>query len=221
MIGLTGFALSDGGVCLSGDVVVERMAADEAYKKGSWPWSNAFMQGDVRAAVAWPDREIKSGGDMANGCVAVAVLDPAGDMRVVTMQSYDLVSTGMVGGVMREGLAVMLRDLTSWGIRQISVQSDDAKQAESWWAMVRKDPACTAKRMPVDGVGEIDRALTVFREMATRIITPRAYATAMEQADARGEVTPAKKALAMLALSYKFQQQRRVRPEDTRWQGWN
>ena len=73
---------------------------------------------------------------------------------------------------------------------------------------------------PVDSVCEIDRALGIWREMAGVIVTPRAYAVTMEQADARGDIIPMKKALAMLVMSYKFQVRNRVRPTDHRWEGW-
>ena len=208
--------LPDGGVCFTGAIIDERMEADEAFKPGSWPWQAAIMQGDARAAVAWPDRETS-----AKGCVALGVMDPAGQLRVIFMRDFDRVSTMIdAAGRMQEGLGLMMRDLTAWGVREICVQADDVIEAGTWWDLLERDPSTKGMKMPINPVDDMTSALTVWAEMAELIVVQRANAVAMEQANAAGKVTPMKKALAMMTMSYKWVARRRVKPEDMRWERW-
>ena len=217
MIGLTGFQLPDGGVCFSGAICHERMEVSEQVRAGSWPWVGPFMQGDARAAVAWPDIE-----HPAPGRVAVAVLDPEGFMRVVTVEPFDRVATSIDGlGSTVPGLGMLLRDVVGFGIRQIAVQADDSVQANDWWTMLRKDPVIGEQRVPADPVVEMGTALRVWREMNTQCIVSTAFGADIKAGLTKGYVTPALRVAAMLALSYKMIRQKRVKPEDRkRWEAW-
>jgi len=215
MQGLNGFSCPDGNTFLTGDVISERMAADNAFKPGAWPFDGEIMQGDVRAAVAWPDRDVTGGTVHPNGAVCIGVLDPDGMMRVVTMREFNRVgSTPKV-----EGLGVMLRDLVCWGVTRIIVQADKDVESDTWWRMVRRDPTTHGAKIPSQPCCEMDRALGVWREMTARIIVPRDVAEKIEVANTRGDVLPELKALAMLTLSYKMDRGRPGR-NDTRWEGW-
>ncbi len=207
--------LPDGNICLTGETVSERMDACEKFKPGSWPWPGEHMSGDVRAAVAWPDRDVTGGSVHPNGALCIGVLDPEGMLRVVTVRSFNRVRTSP--GV--DGLGVMLRDLGAWGVRKIVVQADKEVEAEIWWRMVKCDPAAIGMTIPSQPCCEIQRALGVWQEMTGRIIAPKDVAVKVEQANARGEILPELKALAMMTLSYKMDRGRPVR-NDMRWEGW-
>ena len=215
MNGLTGFLLPDGGVCFTGDLPAQRMEAYSLSHK-DWPWSGPFMQGDARAAVAWPE-----GSNL--GQVGLGVLDGDGRLWIVSMIPFRLVSTGVdPAGKMQAGLGVILREMTMWGIRQVQVQADDLVEAQTWWELLRKDTATREIRLPCDPVSEMGAALRVWSEMRGLIKCPDEYSTPVEAARASGKETPILRALAMLALSYKMVRQARVRPdEQKRWDAWN
>ena len=222
MDGLNGFMLPDGGVCYTGPAVEERHTASEAARPGAWPWSGPVMQGDSRAAIAWPDRGVPGGTVSARGSLAIAVIDPDGLMRIVSMQEFDRVSTGVDdSGKMREGLGLMLRDLVAWGVHDIGFQYDDSKDSETWWGLIKKDPALQGVgHIPCNVVDDIPRVCTILREMGGNIIIPREQAAKIEQANARGDVLPMTKAVGMLAYSYKFHMASRIKPGDFRWEAW-
>ena len=149
------------------------------------------------------------------------MLDPMGKMRVVTMRDFDRVrSSADASGKVREGIALMLRDAASWGVRDIVVQADDMVEAATWWELIRKDPSLAGVKFPVDTLIEIPRALSVWREMAKQCIVPRDYATKIEQADTRGDILPMTKAIAMLCMSFKFKPEIRIQANDFRWDAW-
>ena len=217
MTGLTGFQLPDGGVCFSGAVCQERMEVSEGVRPDSWPWTGPVMQGDARAAVAWPDTD-----NPAPGRVALAVMDPEGRMRVVTVEKFDRVATAIdgLGGVI-PGLGILLRDVIGFGVRQIAVQADDSVQANDWWTMLRKDPVIGDQHVPADPVVEMETAGRVWREMNTRCVLPVAVGTDIKAGLSKGIVNPSLRAVAMLALSYKMLRRFRVNPEDRkRWEPW-
>lgn len=215
MNGINGFLLPDGNICLTGSTIDERYTADQNFKPGLWPWHGEQMSGDVRAGVAWPDRDVTGGSVHPNGALCVGVMDPDGMLRVVTMRPFNRVASGPN----YEGLGIMLRDLVCWGVRKIIVQADKDVESDTWWRMVKRDPAVHGIKIPVQPCCEMPRALGVWQEMTGRIIVPAAVSTPIEVANARGEVLPELKALAMLALSYKMERRRPGR-NDTRWDGW-
>lgn len=215
MNGLNGFTTLDGEICLGGPLVEERKAADDAVGPSEWPWSGAFMQGDVRAAVAWPSP------GMGRGVLVLAVLDPRGMLRVVGYEEYDRVAT-MVdpSGAMRQGLGMLIRDVVSIGVRQVCIQADNAVTASAWWALIRKDPSMAGASLPFYPITEMEQAVAIWREMLSRIVVPMAVATPIKMAEVKGEMCPLGTAVAMLAASYKVVTRVRVRPQDARWEEW-
>jgi len=200
MNGINGFLLPNGNICLTGSTIGERYHADQNFKPGAWPWQGELMQGDVRASVAWPDRDVTGGSVHPNGALCVGVLDPDGMLRVVTMRPFNRVAS-MVND---EGLGIMLRDLVCWGERKIIVQADKDVETDTWWRMVKSDPVTQRVKIPVQPCCETPRALGVWQEMKHRIIVPIAVNLPIEMANSRGEIIPELKALAMLAMSYKM-----------------
>lgn len=215
MQSLNGFLLPDGNICLTGETVSERMDACEKFKAGSWPWPGEHMAGDVRAAVAWPDRDVTGGSVHPNGALCIGVLDPDGMLRVVTMRPFNRVGSGPGD----EGLGIMIRDVACWGVKKLIVQNDDNVVTDTWWRMVKRDPAVQGVILPVQPCCEMPRALGVWQEMKLRIIVPNSVNLPIEMANARGEVVPELKALAMLTLSYKMDRGMPGR-NDMRWEGW-
>lgn len=215
MQSINGFLLTDGSIFLTGETVSERMDAAEKFKPGSWPWQGEHMQGDVRASVAWPDRDVTGGSVHPNGALCIGVLDSDGMLRVVTMRPFNRVGSGPGN----DGLGIMLRDIVCWGVNRIIVQCDNDAETDTWWRMVKRDPASARMKIPVQPCCEMERALGVWQEMKPRIIVPIAVNLVIEMANARGEVVPELKALAMLAMSYKMDRGRPGR-NDMRWEEW-
>jgi len=215
MTGLSAFTIADGSVCFTGEVCQERMTRNEEKRPGTWPWNGPVMQGDCRAAVAWPE-------DRDTGQVIVGVLDPEGLLRVITMVPFEKVATGVdPSGKMVQGLGVIMRELVMFGIKQIAVQADNSVQANDWWRLIGMDQSTGGIRIPADPVTELDTAIRVWKEVKHLIVVPQEYLVAMQTANAVGKITPAMRAVAMLAMSYKMVKRFRVKPMDKRWDNWN
>ena len=82
MQGIQGIRLPHGGVCLVGDIPGERYERCKA-AGGEWPWQTPVMQGDVRCAVAWPERKV--GQTYRSGCLAIGVVDPNEAQRTLAL----------------------------------------------------------------------------------------------------------------------------------------
>lgn len=215
MNNIRGFSTVDGGVVLTGDLIDSMCAR---CGQSDWPWNGCFMQGDVRASVAWPQIDGPSKG--VDGCVAVAVLDAQGKMRVVTMASF----TGVSTSVKTDGLGKMLADILGWGVRSIIMQADNPQTVNTWMDMLRKDSSLNyagrQRGVPCVFNGDMQRAMMIRREMHDSIILPVEHGVQMAGDDAQGIIGPMMLCVAMLADSYKFSKQRRVQPEDLRWKKW-
>jgi hypothetical protein len=218
MNGIQGIRLPHGGTCLVGDIPFERYT--RCVSAGNeWPWQTPVMQGDVRCAVAWPDRNV--GKTYRDGCLALAVVDPVGMMRVVTMQKFDRTGTTVDDrGKMVEGLAQMLANVRTWGIEPVMFQSDDMANARMWLAMIRKDASMGGLGVRVEPSQDIDACLCVFKQMENQIIFSSDDLAKIGEDEASGIVNPMMKAAAMLAASYKFITRPRLEPENRRWEKW-
>ena len=214
MQGLQGIRLPNGGVCMVGDIPQERCqrAGDK------WPWQTPVMQGDVRCAVAWPERVV--GHTYRRGCLALAVVDPDGRMRVIEMQGFDRVGTIVdERGRMVEGLARMMADVQVWGVTPIVVQCDNTSMARMWMEMIQRDSAMNGRAPSVEPAEDMDACMTVYKQMESMIIVPSEDLAEIGKDEASGIVNPMLRTVAMLASSYKMNQ-KRVQVNDRRWEAW-
>ena len=217
MNGIQGIRLPNGGVCLVGDIPVERYSRCIAGGR-EWPWQTPVMQGDVRCAVAWPER--LPGQTYRRGCLAIGVVDPVGALRVVTMQAFDRTGTTIdERGKMVEGLARMLSDVRNWGIDPILFQCDDLANARMWLEMVKRDSSMGGTALRVEPAQDIDACMVVFKQMEPQIVFMADDLAEIGKDEASGIVNPMLKAAAMLAASFKMCQNR-LDDGDKRWEAW-
>ena len=176
------------------------------------------MQGDVRCAVAWPERKV--GQTYRSGCLAIGVVDPVGVLRIVTMQKFDRTGTTVDDrGRMIEGLARMMADVRNWGIDPILFQCDDMANARMWLEMVRRDASIGGSPLRVEPAQDIDACMIVFKQMEPQIVFMSDDLAEIGKDEAAGIVCPMLKAAAMLAASFKMCQ-KRLDDGDRRWEAW-
>ena len=163
----------------------------------AWPWEGARMVGECRCAVAWPMKG-------AAGCFAVGMMGPDKLLYLPVVERFTQSCTEFVvsGGVV-EGLALMLSQVTVWGVRVAHVQMDDGDLARVWVDMVKKDSAFKGCGMMFDGAPSTAQCMEVLRDMLSQVVVLREVGVEMTTANARGEVGPLATAVAILAQNFK------------------
>jgi hypothetical protein len=141
-------------------------------------------------------------------------------MRVVTMADF----TGVSTSIKSDGLGKLLADVLGWGVRNIIMQAENPQTVNTWMDMLRKDSTLNYsgrhRGIPCVFNGDMQRSMLIRKEMHDCIVLPVEHGVKMAGDDAQGVIGPMMLCVAMLADSYKFAKQRRLQPEDMRWEKW-